>query len=108
MWLLWCATTTFLAQDPQSKSEPLAAAPLYPGYTLVWSDEFDKDGPPSEKNWIFETGFIRNDEAQWYQAGNARCEGGFLVIEARRERVPNPNHDPAVKNWEKSRPHADY
>ncbi|MEY4546759.1 MAG: hypothetical protein RL685_2954 [Pseudomonadota bacterium] len=49
-------------------------------------------GPPSPANWSFETGFVRNEEAQWYQAGNASVRSGFLIIEGRRERLPNPNY----------------
>src|SRR5207245_2772842 len=55
-------------------------------WKLVWSDEFDKDGPPDARNWTAETGFVRNNELQWYQPENVRCENGLLVIEARRER----------------------
>jgi beta-glucanase (GH16 family) len=77
-------------------------------YELVWADEFDQDGPPDPKNWKFESGFVRNDELQWYQPDNARCAGGQLVIEARREQVPNPEHDPESRRWNRRRPHADY
>ena len=41
------------------------------GYKLVWSDEFDVDGRPSSANWQYEQGFVRNEEAQWYQPDNA-------------------------------------
>src|SRR5512145_2552055 len=63
-------------------------------FVLLWSDEFNKDGPPNPENWIYEQGFVRNEELQWYQPDNARCEGGLLVIEGRRERVPNPRYAP--------------
>jgi len=56
------------------------------GYKLVWADEFDVDGRPNPMNWGFEKGFVRNHEAQWYQPENAWCEGGRLIIEARREK----------------------
>jgi beta-glucanase (GH16 family) len=45
---------------------------------------------------------------QWYQPENARCEGGLLIIEGRRERKPNPNFDAQNTNWRRSRPHAEY
>lgn len=77
-------------------------------YKLIWADEFDVDGPPDPVNWTFEHGFVRNQELQWYQAGNARCEGGLLVIEARRERVENPRHDPDSSRWDRRRSHAEY
>lgn len=41
-------------------------------YQLVWSDEFDVDGSPNPRNWVYEHGFVRNDELQWYQPANAR------------------------------------
>lgn len=69
------------------------------GYRLVWSDEFDKDGQPDPANWTFEEGFVRNKEWQWYQAGNAVCRDGVLVITARREERPNPTYDPLSSQW---------
>jgi beta-glucanase (GH16 family) len=74
----------------------------------VWADEFDQEGPPNPKNWTYERGFVRNDELQWYQPANARCEGGMLVLEARREQVANPRHDPQSRRWDRRRPQANY
>src|SRR6187402_244492 len=76
----------------------------YKGYRLVWSDEFNVDGAPDEKNWNYEEGFVRNNENQWYQKENAYCQTGFLVIEAKKESRINPdfvsyNH----KDWRKNR-----
>ena len=51
------------------------------GYKLVWSDEFNVDGAPDPKSWVFEEGFKRNRELQWYQKDNAVCKDGVLVIE---------------------------
>ena len=79
-----------------------------PGWTLVWADEFAKDGPPDPKNWGFERGFVRNQEAQWYQPENAVVRGGMLVIAARRERRANPDYDAGSGDWKKSRPFAEY
>ncbi|MGN6439440.1 MAG: glycoside hydrolase family 16 protein [Agriterribacter sp.] len=53
-------------------------------YKLVWSDEFDKDGRPDSTKWNYEKGFVRNEEFQWYQPENARCEKGMLIIEAKK------------------------
>lgn len=77
-------------------------------YDLVWADEFDREGPPDPANWTFETGFVRNQELQWYQPGNARVEKGMLIIEARRERVPNPNYTPGSSDWKRNRASAEY
>lgn len=85
-----------------------AGIPVPPGYALVWSDEFDLDGAPNAKNWTYEKGFMRNEELQWYQAGNASVQNGLLVIEARRERVSNPNYQAGSSDWKTSRQYADY
>ena len=62
------------------------------GYQLVWSDEFENDGVPDPKNWVFEEGFVRNNEDQWYQKDNARCVDGMLVITGREDIKRNPNY----------------
>lgn len=87
---------------------PDTAPPQYPGYTLVWHDEFNADGPVNDADWIYETGFVRNNEAQWYQSPNVRCAGGLLTIEARRERVANPGFEAGSKDWKRSRAFAEY
>jgi beta-glucanase (GH16 family) len=87
---------------------PAPAPPDYPGYALVWSDEFDVDGAPDPKKWTYERGFVRNQELQWYQPQNARVAGGLLTIEARRERVPNPGYDARSPDWERNRRAAEY
>jgi beta-glucanase (GH16 family) len=78
------------------------------GWELVWGDEFDADGWPDPRNWTYERGFVRNQELQWYQPDNARVSGGLLVIEARRERRPNPTHEPGSADWRRGRAHAEY
>jgi len=77
-------------------------------YKLVWSDEFNQDGKPDPKKWTYETGFVRNQELQWYQPDNARCENGLLIIEARRERKKNPNYVVGSDDWTKDREYAEY
>ena len=92
----------------QLHAEEPVNPPRDSGYKLVWSDEFDTPGAPDPSKWRSETGFERNQELQWYQAANSKCEGGFLVIEARREQVKNPDHDPASGDWRKKREFAHY
>lgn len=77
-------------------------------YALVWSDEFNTEGAPDPANWVYEHGHVRNNELQWYQPDNANCTNGLLVIEGRRERVPNTNYKPGSKNWKTKRKFADY
>ena len=79
-----------------------------PGYKLVWSDEFDVDGRPSTANWKYESGFVRNEEAQWYQSDNATVSGGVLIIEARREQKANPNYQAGSTDWKRNRQYAEY
>jgi beta-glucanase (GH16 family) len=77
-------------------------------YKLVWADEFNKDGPPDAANWRFEKGFVRNQEFQWYQEENARCEKGFLIIEGRKELKPNPNYKTGSGDWRTKRENIEY
>ena len=77
------------------------------GYRLAWHDEFNQDGRPNPKNWNYERGFVRNHEAQWYQPQNAICRDGRLIIEARRQRVTNPNYRP-TGGWQQQRKFAQY
>src|SRR5262245_3141471 len=79
-----------------------------PRWNLVWADEFDRDGPPDPRNWTHETGLVRNQELQWYQPENARCEHGRLVIEARRERKRNPAYHPGSSDWRRNREYGEY
>ena len=78
------------------------------GYKLVWSDEFNDDGPPDPKNWNFEQGFVRNHEAQWYQPENAWCSGGHLIIEARKDPKPNPLYEAGSSDWRRHSPTIEY
>jgi len=75
---------------------------------LVWSDEFDTDGRPNSDNWDYERGFTRNEELQWYQSDNARCENGLLIIESRQERVENLRFRRDSPDWRRSRQIAEY
>jgi beta-glucanase (GH16 family) len=82
-------------------------------WNLVWSDEFDQDGLPDPTKWSYEEGFVRNRELQYYTAGrsqNARVEEGHLVVEARKEKYPNPRYqvDAPERRWQQRREHADY
>lgn len=57
-------------------------------WRLVWRDEFNNNGRPDPAKWGYETGFVRNDEKQFYtedRRENARIENGRLVIEARKD-----------------------
>jgi beta-glucanase (GH16 family) len=75
---------------------------------LVWADEFDVAGRPDPRHWTPEVGFVRNEEHQYYRPENARCERGLLILEARRERVPNGGYDPKGRDWRARRLRAEY
>jgi beta-glucanase (GH16 family) len=79
-----------------------------PEWKLVWSDEFDRDGRPDPARWTFETGFVRNQELQWYQPENAWCEKGLLIIEGRREPKKNPGFVKNSADWKTNREYAQY
>jgi beta-glucanase (GH16 family) len=78
------------------------------GYVLAWSDEFNIDGTPDSLKWDYEKGFVRNEELQWYQPGNAICKNGLLIIEARREERPNPLHTEGANDWRRKRQNIQY
>ena len=59
-------------------------------YQLVWSDEFNNDGPPDTAKWSYDVGGggWGNNELEYYtdkRSENARVENGHLIIEARKE-----------------------
>lgn len=69
---------------------PIDTQPVTPKpYQLVWSDEFDKDGPPDSTKWGYDLGGggYGNNELENYtnRPQNVRDSSGYLVIEARKE-----------------------
>ena len=78
-------------------------------WQLVWSDEFNADGLPDTAVWSYDNGFARNEEAQWYQEGNAYCKDGKLIIEARKEEGRrNPWYEARSNDWRKKREFIEY
>jgi beta-glucanase (GH16 family) len=84
------------------------AQPATDGYKLVWADEFDIDGKPDTSSWIYEYGFVRNREQQWYQSDNANIKNGILTIEGRQQEQTNTNYEEGSKDWRKNRRTAYY
>ncbi len=66
----------------------------YPGYTLVWHDEFDSTALSSD--WTYEIGTGQNgwgnNELQYYTADNATLQDGLLLITAKQESVGGRNY----------------
>jgi len=106
--LVLAAVVTVSAQQRPSTNVITRLDGSSAGWKLVWADEFDKDGRPDPGNWSYESGFVRNEELQWYQPDNAWCERGLLIIEGRRERKQNPNYKPNSNDWKTSRAYGDY
>jgi beta-glucanase (GH16 family) len=97
------------AKDQPAVDTSADAIPLPAGYALLWSDEFDVDGAPNPKNWNFEKGLVRNQEAQYYQPDNASVQNGFLIIEARKERVgPLSTYSASSTTWPTNQQYANY
>ncbi|MFN8255954.1 MAG: glycoside hydrolase family 16 protein [Bacteroidales bacterium] len=80
----------------------------YPGMALVWNEEFNYNGKPIDTCWTYETGFVRNGELQLYQKENAICKNGVLIIEAKKQKVKNPNFAKNSDKWTESREYANY
>jgi len=99
---LTAVTSTGYAQSVISTIDTLKA------YKLVWADEFNNNGAPDVTNWKFEQGFVRNNELQWYQSQNAWCSNGLLIIEGRKEHLPNPNYNAQSANWKTNRQFKEY
>ena len=64
------------------------------GYSLVWSDEFSRDGLVDPSKWVYDTARNKdgwhNHELQYYsreRADNARVANGVLAITARKEQL---------------------
>jgi len=77
-------------------------------WTLVHEEDFSRRNSVDTTFWSTEEGFIRNREEQYYRASNLSVQGGALVLEARRESVPNARHRPGTSDWRYSRRHAQY
>ncbi|WP_207534391.1 glycoside hydrolase family 16 protein [Desertivirga arenae] len=90
------------------KSDDARRAFIKDGYQLVWTDEFNNQGAPDSRNWIYEIGLERNEELQWYQKDNAWCENGLLIIEGRREIKPNPWYKEGSTEWRNNRKEINY
>lgn len=93
---------------PAPAPGPSACEKADGGWELVWSDEFNSAGKPDTACWNYEWGFVRNEEAQWYQPENAYCRDGRLCIEGRREVKKNPAYRPGDADWRLNRAEALY
>ncbi|MGQ7855429.1 glycoside hydrolase family 16 protein [Pedobacter sp. WC2501] len=97
-----------LSAAAQQQKQLMPPALTADGFKLVWAEEFNGNGAPDPANWTYELGFERNEEFQWYQRENAKCENGKLILEAKREKKTNPNFKEGSNDWKKNRKEADY
>jgi beta-glucanase (GH16 family) len=71
------------------------AANIGDGWPLLWSDEFNSaDGTqPDRTAWVYETGYVRNNEMQYYhdRPENVFIRNGKLVLRAASDPVPLPD-----------------
>lgn len=81
IWIFCILLTTNISCQSQEVSNP-----------LIWADEFNQDGLPNSKFWVYEVGYIRNNEKQYYtekRLENVRVENGYLIIESKKEDYKN-------------------
>lgn len=79
------ALCTACEKEENVMAPPLEEPESYGNYELVWSEEFDYTGLPSETSWVYEDGYMRNNEKQDYRVRNetySRVEDGKLILEA--------------------------
>lgn len=60
----------------------------YPGYRLIWEENFSNSGLPDSTYWGYESGYMRNNELQDYKKAdlkNSRVENGRLILKAFKE-----------------------
>ncbi|CAH0314770.1 Beta-glucanase [Pedobacter sp. Bi27] len=107
-FLMACTFFAGLSAVAQQQKQPMPPALTADGFKLIWAEEFNGNGAPDPANWTYELGFERNEELQWYQPENARCENGKLILEAKREKKINPNFKEGSSDWKKNRKEADY
>lgn len=94
--------------DFEADFEGVADDHVFENMNLTWHDEFNGIGAPNADMWSFETGFVRNEEDQWYQSNNATMQNGALTIVGRKEQVRNPNYQAGSGDWKKNREFANY
>lgn len=57
-------------------------------WDLIWNDEFNYEGLPDPNKWGYETGYVRNNETQYYtyaRQENCYVNSGTLKLIARND-----------------------
>jgi len=108
LFFLLIISIKMYAQKSDPYKPDFTAPKKIAGMELVWNDEFNNNGKPDPKNWVYENGFVRNRELQWYQPANANCINGVLLIEGKKETLPNPTYKEGSTDWKTGRQYIAY
>ncbi len=83
---------------------------VYPGWEIVWHDEFNDNGAPDSTKWTYDLGGggWGNNEKQFYTSDsiNVRVENGKLVIES--QYYPDNSEIPYTSTRIKTKNHGDW
>jgi len=99
LFLFLFLSSVLMAQTPDPYLPDVTAPPSVVGMQLMWNDEFNVNGAPNTAYWKPETGFVRNQELQYYQLKNASCSGGVLFITGKRDTVVNTKYVRGSTDW---------
>lgn len=92
-------TSGLMSQTTDPYLPDASTPPAVSGMQLMWNDEFNVNGAPNTANWKPETGFVRNQELQYYQLKNATCSNGVLFITGKRDTVANTKYVRGSTDW---------
>jgi len=84
------------------------AACAHASWAIARDIDFARGDTLDPAVWTLEQGFQRNRESQYYMPANVAVRRGVLVIEARREEVPNAAYRAGSADWRRSAPRAAY
>jgi beta-glucanase (GH16 family) len=97
--LLFYSFQNIEAQTVDPYLPDVTSSAVIAGKKLVWNDEFNVDGKPNTANWKPETGFVRNNELQYYQLANVNCVGGVCLFTGKRDTVINAKYVRGSTDW---------
>lgn len=105
--LIWLFAIQVSSQEIDPYQADTSTPRTIEGMKLVWNDEFD-GATLNTTHWTYETGFVRNEELQYYQAANVKLNNGLLVMTGKRDTVPNSKYNAASTDWRYSRAYGYY
>lgn len=106
LFLLLLAAQVITAQTTDPFLPDSSGPSVVGGKSLVWNDEFNVEGKPNSANWKYETGFVRNQELQYYQSANVNCVGGVCLFTGKRDTVVNTKFVSGSTDWRYKNPYA--